>query len=113
MATDNKAYCPACKSLAVPGKRLCADCGIRLITSDSDLIATDAIDAHIQAVLDTSLKDRKFVEAEADRLILTRFSEWATVFGRLLLFPLLLLAASLSVWGISKFLDFNNALNSR
>ncbi|RSL19436.1 hypothetical protein EDE15_5105 [Edaphobacter aggregans] len=101
--TDGLAKCKVCNTANLPDSSFCRGCGVR-IEGQSQLID------QVRLIIKNELKDQKVVELETAQLIASRVSDWVKLVGIFAAAPLALLLATLTVWGITKFVDVNDKL---
>jgi hypothetical protein len=99
--TDNVLTCPVCQASNPADHRCCKECGARL-NSESQALAEQVL-----TILKRELRDQKVVELETSQAILERVSGWAKLLGFFVAIPLAILLATLTIWGVTKFTDFN------
>jgi hypothetical protein len=105
--------CPHCSSENPPGQKFCGECGqsTQDLILDAGMIA--AIDARIRAaIIDTQLQDQNTLEIKTAQAIVTRITDWGKLFAFFTAIPLTILLATLAIWGVTSFLDFQKKVDS-
>ncbi len=96
--------CPQCEADNAEGKRFCADCGSLL-----DKQLTSFIRSQVRECVEGQFKDQKVVELETTEAIAARFQKWSTWFLVPATILYTLLAAVLTVLGISDYSKIHRA----
>jgi hypothetical protein len=102
---DGVLTCPVCEKDNAPDHRCCKECGARL-NDESGSLAEQVL-----RIVKRELRDQKVVELETTQAILERISGWAKLFGFFVAIPLAILVATLAIWGVTKFTDFNSKID--
>jgi hypothetical protein len=103
--------CNACKAEVSAGNKFCGQCG-KQVDCDVDPKLLKHIDDRIQEAISTKLKDQKVLEIDSAQQVTSRILGWAKLFAGVVALPLALLGATLTIWGVSSFLDFRQKVTA-
>jgi len=103
--------CPVCQAEISSGNAFCGKCG-KQVVCDIDPKIFDIIDNRVEAYFVTKLKDQRLLEIDATEQVASRLLNWAKLFGAVAAIPLALLVATLTIWGITSFLDFHKKVDA-
>lgn len=103
--------CHWCKADVFTGAKFCSQCGRRpILNIDPDLL--EYLDETIREAVRARVTDQKVLEIETAQEITGRIVNWAKLFGLIVALPLALLTATLTIWGVTSFLDFRGKVNA-
>ena len=97
--------CPQCKAENIDGKNFCSDCGCLLSPQLKPLVRSQ-----VEEYIKEHFNDRNTVDIETTQLIAERFMKWSKWFLARATVLLAILAATLTLLGISDYSDFHKTV---
>ena len=104
-AVPSTTRCAICGNDNPASNAYCGQCGAQL-NADSAAFAE-----RVRAVIHAELKDQNAFEIETTEKIFTRLMGWAKSYAVVVGSCIAILALTLAIWGITKFVDVNSKLN--
>jgi len=98
--------CPVCTDSNPSINTFCGKCGARIDPQAA------VLEGQIEATIKRLLKDRNVVEIEITQGIAARLTEWIKLFAFFAAIPLAFLLGGLAIWGVTKFADVNEKLQT-